>query len=40
MRRVLCIGIALLVAVTAAQAQDAQKILDTFRRNFAIASQP
>jgi hypothetical protein len=38
MRRVLCIGIALLVAVTAAQAQDAQKILDTFRRNFAIAS--
>jgi hypothetical protein len=38
MRRVLCIGIALLVAAAAAPAQDAQKILDTFRRNFAIAS--
>jgi hypothetical protein len=38
MRRVLCIGIALMVAATAAPAQDAQKILDTFRRNFAIAS--
>jgi hypothetical protein len=38
MRRVLCIAIALLVAAAAASAQDAQKILDTFRRNFAIAS--
>ena len=38
MRRVLCIGIALMVAAAAAPAQDAQKILDTFRRNFAIAS--
>jgi hypothetical protein len=38
MRRVLCIGIALMVAATAAPAQDAQKLLDTFRRNFAIAS--
>ena len=38
MRRALCIVMALLVAAAAAQAQDAQKILDTYRRNFAIAS--
>ena len=38
MRRALCIIMALLVALAAAQAQDSQKLLDTFRRNFAIAS--
>ncbi|HEY9595597.1 MAG TPA: hypothetical protein VHE79_14050 [Spirochaetia bacterium] len=38
MRRFLAIGICLLVCVAAAQAQDAQKVLDSFRRNFAIAS--
>jgi hypothetical protein len=38
MKRVLCIFIALLAAVMVAQAQDAQKLLDTFRRNFAIGS--
>ena len=38
MRRALGICIALIVAVGAAYAQDAQKVLDTFRRNFAIAS--
>ena len=38
MRRALGICIALIVAVGSAYAQDAQKVLDTFRRNFAIAS--
>jgi hypothetical protein len=38
MRRVLCICIALITAAGAVYAQDAQKVLDTFRRNFAIAS--
>ncbi len=38
MRRALWICIALLAAAGAAYAQDAQKILETFRRNFAIAS--
>ena len=38
MKRALCICIALLVAVAVSQAQDAQKLLDTFRRNFAIGS--
>jgi hypothetical protein len=38
MRRVLCIGIALAVAATFVQAQDSKKILETFQRNFAIAS--
>jgi hypothetical protein len=38
MRRVAGIVAALCVAACAAQAQDAQKILDTFKRNFAIAS--
>jgi hypothetical protein len=38
MRRVLCIGIALVMAATVVQAQDSKKILETFRRNFAIAS--
>jgi hypothetical protein len=38
MRRVLCISAALLVAATASFAQDTSKVLDTFRRNFAIAS--
>lgn len=38
MKRALCICIALLAAVVVAHAQDAQKLLDTFRRNFAIGS--
>jgi hypothetical protein len=38
MRRLLCALIAVCAAATAVQAQDATKILDTFRRNFAIAS--
>jgi HEAT repeat protein len=38
MRRALCICIALITAAGAVYAQDAQKVLDTFRRNFAIAS--
>ena len=38
MKRALCICIALLATVLVAQAQDAQKLLDTFRRNFAIGS--
>ncbi len=38
MKRALCICIALLAAAVVAQAQDAQKLLDTFRRNFAIGS--
>jgi hypothetical protein len=38
MKRALGLGIVLLVIATAAQAQDTQKLLDTFRRNFAIAS--
>jgi len=38
MRRALCICIALLAAAIVAQAQDAQKLLDTYRRNFAIGS--
>jgi HEAT repeat protein len=38
MRRAFIISLILLTAAVAAPAQDAQKILDTFRRNFAIAS--
>jgi hypothetical protein len=38
MRRFSIISVFLLVCVLAAQAQDAQKVLDSFRRNFAIAS--
>ncbi|MGD0726645.1 MAG: hypothetical protein ABSB63_13930 [Spirochaetia bacterium] len=38
MKRALCICIALLAASIVAQAQDAQKLLDAFRRNFAIGS--
>ncbi len=38
MKRALCICIALLVTSIVAQAQDAQKLLDAFRRNFAIGS--
>ena len=38
MKRALCLCLLCLVAAAAAPAQDAQKILDTFRRNFAIAS--
>ncbi|MCX7028721.1 MAG: hypothetical protein NTU62_01195 [Spirochaetes bacterium] len=38
MRRLLGIVAALCVAAVAAPAQDAQKVLETYRRNFAIAS--
>ena len=38
MKRALCICMALFAAAFVAQAQDAQKLLDTFRRNFAIGS--
>ncbi len=38
MRRLLSFVIVLCVAAVAVQAQDAAKVLDTFRRNFAIAS--
>jgi hypothetical protein len=38
MRRAVIIGVMLLAAAAVVQAQDAQKLLDTFRRNFAIAS--
>ena len=38
MRRAICICVIVLVSASSVFAQDAQKILDTFRRNFAIAS--
>jgi hypothetical protein len=38
MRRAICVCAAFIAAATMVSAQDAQKILDTFRRNFAIAS--
>jgi hypothetical protein len=38
MKRALCIGLIFLGAASLLPAQDAQKILETFRRNFAIAS--
>jgi hypothetical protein len=38
MKRVVIVLAALLAAAGVAQAQDAQKLLDTFKRNFAIAS--
>ena len=38
MRRAVCICLALAAVATTGFAQDAQKILDTFKRNFAIAS--
>ncbi len=38
MRRLIFIAVALCVAASVAPAQDAQKVLETFRRNFAIAS--
>jgi hypothetical protein len=38
MRRAICIFIAFTAVASVSFAQDAQKILDTFRRNFAIAS--
>lgn len=38
MRRLLGIAAALCVAASAATAQEAQKVLETYRRNFAIAS--
>jgi hypothetical protein len=38
MKRALLIVIGIFIAAALAQAQDAQKILDTFRRNFAIGS--
>jgi hypothetical protein len=38
MKRAFLICMAILVAAASVQAQDAQKILDTFRRNFAIGS--
>jgi len=38
MKRVLCVVVALCLSVLALEAQDAKKILETFRRNFTIAS--
>ncbi len=38
MKRAICISLIFIAAASALPAQDAQKILDTFRRNFAIAS--
>ena len=38
MKRAICIGLIFIAAASMLPAQDAQKILDTFRRNFAIAS--
>jgi len=38
MKRAICIGLVFIAAASMLPAQDAQKILDTFRRNFAIAS--
>ena len=38
MKRAMCIGLIFLGAASLLPAQDAQKILETFRRNFAIAS--
>jgi hypothetical protein len=38
MKRVVTILLAIVVGAAAAQAQDAQKVVDTFKRNFAIAS--
>jgi hypothetical protein len=38
MRRIICLCAAFIAVASMSFAQDAQKILDTFRRNFAIAS--